>query len=1628
MFGSVPVFSQKHKNGYCFPLTAVSFKTMVDCLRQLWLLTRKNLILTWRSKVWTLFELVLPVLIMLPVTILIAKTGTVALSPGHSFDAVPIKGDASDIPRKIGFVTSIQTHWCNHRKVSLAYHAHNGIDEADKLMNELEVRFSDKSFKVDVNVLKMDDEKSMIDQLRADAPNNSMFGCAINRFVGGVIFDRLNTTERKLDYRILLPTGIADYDWYLGREWSNPFGVDIDYNKIPALPPYWSSAFLSLQYAVDSIFIKISTSVLPGEVRLRRLPEATYNLNSVAAFLSSSSYLFGLSAFVLVIHTARQLANERSTVKEFLSVMGLSTPMFYLSHILYASFKSLIVFVICCIPLIPTIAPVSVSLFLVTVVLYGISATVFAALISSLFKSPNTVLKVTIIIWILLVALPHRSPPVDQIFLCALSCLNPNAAFSYALKSMSDYMNRDRTLSWLNMFEGASFHFAVGAALLMMLFDILWMFMATLLMDLLFSDSDFSFFKLPFARGYLQSPSTRLNTVCDNNETDEGLLQTKAGIRVQQLIKVWSSTGERAVDEMSLEAYVGQVTVLLGHNGAGKSTTFSMICGLIAPTSGSVLVRDFDIEKQRTLCRRYIGLCPQGNALFDRLTVNEHLWLIHGLKGATGSYMSEGRQLLNQLKLSDKSKELAMNLSGGQKRKLCVSMAIIGNSTVILLDEPTAGMDPCARRDVESLIQSIKVDRTVLLTTHYMDEAELLGDRVAIMARGRVYCCGTPQFLKKRFGTGYVMTVVVTEDANAQEIAGTVLQIAKKYVKDASKENVHGKQFEIILPKEEQKNFPVLFKHLEKAKDELKISSFGLSLNTLEQVFLKVAEKADPCYVDASISRCIELIKAQQTDRLRGIPLLFAQVCALFIKRILYNVRNWTHLLTQLVVPLGILILIAYLSKMTWRLDYDQERSYSLSTFGPSRIPVKIVKKSSVSRAYLDLCLAQPGSVVSELNENANLSIWVEQLPKQLPAAGLGAVFEENVTELLFSSRAYHSLPSCLNLFSNARLKANAPGGNVGIRTRLYAYVPYIIASNSSSGLISTEFVDVMIGPFIVLALALLTSAFIKFLVEERVSKFAHQQMLTGISPITFWATSLLHDFLFFSVVCSCFLIVFIVSGWMQGYLNFVILLLVLYFWSCVPFVYAVSFLFSSPSKAIVILFLWQLVAAFAAMLVMTIISHAVTLDPTIADILRSILLFVLPSFAFGNAIMTVGTSSASKIPPQMLWEWNMLGKNMTLMLIFGCFSAMLFVLFQFKSVRYCWHQVWDLRFGRKDYGAVDRDEEDSDVRRERISVQQHGDDLALEVKDLCKMYGHLTAVDGLTMGVRNGECFGLLGVNGAGKTTTFDILTGQSFATAGTAYIDKRDVTEQIPIGYCPQFDALMLDFTGRESLKLIARMHGFLNVDEFVELALQNVGMVDHADKLVRYYSGGQRRKISVALAVLSSTRIIILDEPTAGIDPKARREIWEVLSTVRDQSRCALLLTSHSMDECEALCSRIAILQKGRMVAIGTSQHLKTKFGNSYTITMVSPNLERRGVVIDGVVKAFPNAMLKTPKEGLSLSLKWQIPKSSSDQWSSLFRDVQSLANSLGVVDFCVTQSSLEETFLHVSLFNEEQDDSA
>ena len=234
------------------------------------------------------------------------------------------------------------------------------------------------------------------------------------------------------------------------------------------------------------------------------------------------------------------------------------------------------------------------------------------------------------------------------------------------------------------------------------------------------------------------------NTVAANDEEDRLMMEPVAvELRVQeregrclQFLNVrkeydsstsilYSAPKERvvAVAGLTMTAYEGHITALLGHNGAGKSTTVSMLTGLVQFTSGDILVRGVSISADLEKVRRQLGVCPQHDILFPELTVREHLLLFGGIKGLSSDVVAGAAQdMLVEVGLADKANAKSRTLSGGQKRKLSLGMALIGDSKVVVLDEPTSGMDPFSRRLAWAVIQKHKRGRIILLITHYMDE------------------------------------------------------------------------------------------------------------------------------------------------------------------------------------------------------------------------------------------------------------------------------------------------------------------------------------------------------------------------------------------------------------------------------------------------------------------------------------------------------------------------------------------------------------------------------------------------------------------------------------------------------------------------------------------------------------------------------------------------------------------------------------------------------------------------------------------------------------------------------------------------------------------------------------------
>jgi ATP-binding cassette subfamily A (ABC1) protein 3 len=309
-----------------------------------------------------------------------------------------------------------------------------------------------------------------------------------------------------------------------------------------------------------------------------------------------------------------------------------------------------------------------------------------------------------------------------------------------------------------------------------------------------------------------------------------------------------------------------------------------------------------------------------------------------------------------------------------------------------------------------------------------------------------------------------------------------------------------------------------------------------------------------------------------------------------------------------------------------------------------------------------------------------------------------------------------------------------------------------------------------------------------------------------------------------------------------------------------------------------------------------------------------------------------------------------------------------------------------------------------------------------------------------LTVAVQRGETFGLLGSNGAGKTTTLNMLTGDMAATGGEAYVAGHDITGVVPggvaearknIGFCPQIDPLLELMTGRETLRMFGRLRGIPNdkIDEVVNSLLDRLTLTPHAEKTAESYSGGNKRKLSLGIAALvGDGGVLLIDECSSGLDPLARKKLWGLIEKLAIER--SVIITTHSMEEAEALCSRIGIMAKGQFVALGTVQHLKTKHLDGYTI-----DLSCRSNTPDHVIDSVVEEMQENVVPGSKLSerhgrfLKFEVAKVSTIGLGVTFHRLQELKESGDVVEnYSISQCSLEQVFIKLVKEAEEQESSS
>jgi len=1286
--------------------------------------------------------------------------------------------------------------------------------------------------------------------------------------------------------------------------------------------------------------------------------------------------------------------------------------------------------------------------------------------------------------------------------------------------------------------------------------------------------------------------------------------------RIRRLAKTFRR-GKHALKGISLDMHRGTIVGLLGHNGAGKTTTMSILTGLYPPSEGDVHVNGCSVRADSYGVRKQLGVCLQHNALWEMLTVEEHLRLFCNLKSVPSKRMAaDVDRLLQDTGLTFKRSAASGALSGGMKRKLSIGIALAGSSQVIVLDEPTAGVDATSRRDIWHLLAAYKSDRAILLSTHFMDEADVLSDRIAIIAEGELTAIGSSMALKRRFADAYMLVLVVSDAADSAKL----LEAVRAVVPEAHSAGSRGREHSYALPASTRPQFATLFATLEEeeVRRRLGVETYGLSAATMEEVFLhassvheeglhgcvrnnadsaappqflavspahnkdgsevstdegsnsnsgsnsrsashsqidhipsnehvmgesggdapsasltqnaepKKEEAQGPCspqcsiltespessqraqkkLLDALASDPVEVngIGGKHITLVEGARLWRQQLHARLWKRAVSSRRDRKAWASQLLLPAAFVLLALVIAKI---LEYQGDApALRLSTdmytgtIPGSRVkelanhimPLSVEPSNNFVASVAVAFEAAKGSrdemrevTVTGSDSHSAMSQFLLDSSQELLQESYGALSVDGSDELAnvtlwFKKRAVHGIPAMVGLCNNARARLM---GYDDLETQAWSHplpkTQQLLQEEMSGD--SQIMRDLSVAITVIVAMGFIPASFVVYIVHERATNSKHQQLLTGVSPLMYWISSYCWDMINYLIPAVVIFMLFLMFqlGAYSGDNSPAILLLLLLYGSCMtPFMYCFEHLFTVPSTAYVTLICTNIFTGTVSVMGTSLMDMFQADFPSIKsinDVCKAVLPWMLPNYNLGRGLIDVAQNyyitritsdfglcldggageSCTKDP----LSFDVAGKSHFYLALMSVAWFCLRLLIEWRFLT---------RFCRPRRAAVLS--EATKVEDEAVIAEANRVTNAVKACDMYKedslVISHLSksfvkstngrccrrkreavrAVRGITLGVARGECFGLLGVNGAGKTTTMRMVTGDIEVDGGDVVIggcsirSERDGARR-HLGYCPQFNALPDKLTVRETLDFYARVRGIesMQISINVDAMSNRMCLEAHQDCLCQHLSGGNKRKLSTALSLIGEPEVVLLDEPSTGIDVGARRFLWEVLGDIRRRGH-ALVLTSHSMDECEVLCSRLTIMVAGEMRCLGSPLQLKAKYGGGYTLQVKAlPRAQEVDSVdpcerIRGFIAAeLPEAVLTEENVGLFRyrlgggqdgglvgSQKQQVRL--ADIFSS-FEQAMAEGGRLKncTSDYALSQTSLEEVFLHFSRQAEE-----
>ena len=494
---------------------------------------------------------------------------------------------------------------------------------------------------------------------------------------------------------------------------------------------------------------------------------------------------------------------------------------------------------------------------------------------------------------------------------------------------------------------------------------------------------------------------------------------------------------------------------------------------------------------------------------------------------------------------------------------------------------------------------------------------------------------------------------------------------------------------------------------------------------------------------------------------------------------------------------------------------------------------------------------------------------------------------------------------------------------------------------------------------FVAIAFSLIPANFVTIIVKEKLNNSKHLMRVSGISITAYWIINFLFELVKYYFTCGICLFLL----WrFDFYKEYLYIFYLIYGPAMVSSTYILSFLFSTESGAQNgIILLNFLIGALGSTVILSL--RALDNVKNIAKIIQYII-SLLPSFCFNFGYSMI-LNKYMILMIEYEDDWFLLPESIILEKFNLLLAPILYLAIEFVVYTLCLALIESLSYfscGVADF-RLGTSVNDSKVLKEIDLANQEPTQIgvlnedgtsnkkeySVRIKNLNKSYfngmcsARTEAIRNMSFCVEPGECFGLLGLNGAGKTTTFKCITQELSPNHGKIYINGRDMRNKFSelsaiFGYCPQFDAIFEYMSVYENLEFYGKIKGIKAeyLKQVVMAMIEEMSLGEFTNKIAGRLSGGNKRKLSVAISFLCSPPIVLLDEPSTGMDPEARRFMWSVIHKISTKGKKAsVIMTTHSMDEAETLCKRMAIMVNGEFVCLGKANEIKEKYGYGYEI---------------------------------------------------------------------------------------------